>query len=204
MVAARGCERLGFARAGDYARERLGLSARSLQDLARVDALLEELPQLEAALVSGALSWTQVRLVARVATPADEARWVAYAGGLTARALSGEVRSIDREAACLSTPSTPETDEDGAPEEERAGLRIRVTPATRVKWSHVRQLAARVAGERLPPWQALEHVTAEVLSALPVEARPRGARCPKQVPLDLMRSTREARARPRVRRPSTR
>src|SRR5207247_5742794 len=37
---------LGFARVGDYARERLGLSARELQSLAHVNARLAELPDV--------------------------------------------------------------------------------------------------------------------------------------------------------------
>ena len=56
LVATRGWERLGLARPADYARERLGLAARQLQELARVDARFEELPLIEAAFVSGALT----------------------------------------------------------------------------------------------------------------------------------------------------
>ena len=44
FVACRGWEPLGFARLGDWARERAGLSARQVQDLARTGALLERLP----------------------------------------------------------------------------------------------------------------------------------------------------------------
>ncbi len=46
--ALRGWERIGYVRAGDYTRERLGLSARELSDLARVDTALRTLPRLEA------------------------------------------------------------------------------------------------------------------------------------------------------------
>lgn len=69
FVSARGREPLGFARLGDWARERVGLSARQVQDLARTGAALERLPLAEAALVSGALPWSKVRLVCRVARP---------------------------------------------------------------------------------------------------------------------------------------
>jgi hypothetical protein len=168
MVSARGWERLGFARSSDYARERLGLSARSLQDLARVDALLEPLPLLEVALVSGALTWTKVRLLARVAKPDDEGRWIAFARGITSRQLAREVREIDLGAARVSL----ETDEDGAFEERRASLRVACTPDVQHRWYFVRQLARRVAGEPVPPWQALENVAAEVLSAVPLEVQP--------------------------------
>ena len=171
MVAARGWDRLGFARSGDYARERLGLSARSLQDLARVDALIAPLPLLEAALVSGALTWTKVRLVARVAKPGDEARWIAFARRMTARQLAREVRAIDL-GAVRRADGGEEADEDGATLEPRGGLRTACTRTVQRRWHFVRQLARRVAGEPVPPWQVLENVAAEVLSAVPLEVLP--------------------------------
>ena len=167
FVATRGWERLGFARARDYAVERLGLSARALQDLARVDAQLARLPTVEAALVSGVLTWTKIRLVCRVARPEDEAQWIALALRLTARALAGEVRAVD--VAAIEAGGT-ETDEDGASEERRECVRIRCTPEVRARWWSTRQLARRMAGEALPVWQAMENVAAEVLSAFPLAA----------------------------------
>src|SRR2546426_8187305 len=50
--------RLGFARLGDYTRERLGLSARQVQDLARVAERLGSLRALAAPLAAGGPSWT--------------------------------------------------------------------------------------------------------------------------------------------------
>ena len=52
-------DRLGFVRLNDYARERLGLSARELQSVAKVTADLHRLPALAAAFERGELSWTQ-------------------------------------------------------------------------------------------------------------------------------------------------
>src|SRR5688572_26444380 len=46
---------LGFARFGDWTRERLGLSARELQSLARVEERLARLPAVAAAFGAGAL-----------------------------------------------------------------------------------------------------------------------------------------------------
>jgi hypothetical protein len=168
LVPSRGWERLGFARAGDYARERLGLSARALQDLARVDAQFARLPAAEAALVSGALTWTKTRLVCRVAQPEDEARWLALARRLTARALAHEVRAVD--VGSLEAGAV-ETDEDGAIEEWRECVRIRCTPFVRGKWGTLRQLARRAAGEALPTWEAMDAVAGR--GALGVPARPR-------------------------------
>jgi hypothetical protein len=166
LVATQGWERLGFARLGDYARERLGRSASSLRDLARVDAKLRELPLVEAALVEGRITWTKSRLLARVAAPDDERGWLERAGSLTARMLAREVRAIDTGA--LETGAGA-CDEDGLDENEREGLRLCCTASVRARWFYARQLAERVAGERLSPGAVLEQITAEVLSALPVE-----------------------------------
>src|SRR2546425_2833973 len=69
FLAGRYHNRLGFARLGDWTRERLGLSARQVQDLARVAERLESLPAIAAAFAAGDLSWTQTRLLAPAATP---------------------------------------------------------------------------------------------------------------------------------------
>ena len=74
LVERKAWERLGYARLSDYARERLGRSARQLQELARVGRQLEDLPGLEAALVSGGLAWSKVRLLARFVAADEEAR----------------------------------------------------------------------------------------------------------------------------------
>jgi len=164
LVARRAWERLGFARLSDYAVERAGHSARSLQDLARVDAALSRLPRVEAGLVEGELSWTKARLLCRVACAEDEALWVEFAGERTARALAREVRAVD-----VGALESAATDEDGALEEERETVQLRCTPAVRAKWWRARQLARRVAGEALPAWGCMEAVAAEVLSALPLD-----------------------------------
>jgi hypothetical protein len=166
LVEARAWERLGFARLSDYARERAGHSARSLQDLARVDAALGRLPGVEAALVDGELTWTKVRLLCRVVSADDEVLWIDFARRRTARALSREVRAVD--AGALESGATT-TDEDGTPEEERVTVQLRCTPAVRARWWQARQLARRVAGESLPVWGCMEAIAAEVLSALPLE-----------------------------------
>ena len=95
FVATRGWERLGFARIADYARERLGLSASELHDLARVDAALARLPQTEAAFLAGRITWSKGRLLGRAATPEDEARWLEVAEGMSCAHLEREVRQVD-------------------------------------------------------------------------------------------------------------
>lgn len=160
IVARRAWERLGFARLADYARERPGLSARSLQDLARVDAALRSLPRVEAALLSGALSWTSVRLLCRVARPDDEPRWIALARSVTARALAREVRAAEPEASAGAEAAGE------AEEADAVCVAVRCAPRVAGLFHRARWLARRAAGEHLPTWGCMEAVAAEGLSAL--------------------------------------
>src|SRR2546430_8294412 len=72
----RGQQVLGFARLGDYACERLGLSARELQSLATVTERLEALPAARAAFEAGEVSWAKVRLLVAVAGAETERMWL--------------------------------------------------------------------------------------------------------------------------------
>jgi hypothetical protein len=169
VIATRSWERLGFARLADYARERVGLSARQLQDLAHTRERLAALPVVEEALASGQLGWSQARLVARVATPEDAARWVAFARRVRVRELEHAVRAVDRgslEGGAL------ETDEEGSETSFHVGIVVRCSPPVRAKFHAARSLACRVAGEKLPAWACMEAVAAEALSALPAGLDP--------------------------------
>jgi len=159
LIATRTPERLGYARLGDYARERLGLSARQLQELARVHRALAGLSALERALVANELPWSKVRLVARVASVEDEATWIARARALPTRRLEQEVRA--------SAPRVEPDDGDDALPEQR--VIVRCTPAVREKWSLARETAERMAGQRLRAGEALELVAAEVFSAISID-----------------------------------
>jgi hypothetical protein len=167
FVERRAWELLGFARLADYARERPGLSARELYDLAHVDAALAKLPAIGAALASGRLGWTKARLLCRVATPEDEGLWLAAAGRLSAAALAHEVRAIDvdsLEAGALD----PLEDEPG----EREVLRVRTPRHVKSRWGYVKRTLRRVAGGWLPTETCVELVAAEVLSAIRLEVDP--------------------------------
>ena len=167
FVERRAWEPLGFARLADYARERPGLSARELYDLAHVDAALAKLPAIGAALASGRLGWTKARLLCRVATPEDEGLWLAAAGRLSAAALAREVRAIDVdsiEAGVLD----PLDDEPG----EREVVRVRTPRHVKSKWGYVKRTLRRVVGGILPTETCVELVAAEVLSAIRLEVDP--------------------------------
>jgi hypothetical protein len=170
LIATRAHERLGYARLGDYARERAGLSARQLQELARVHRALAGLPALERALVANQLPWSKVRLIARVATAADEDAWIARARAVPTRRLEGEVREASRGPA-------PEDAEEALP---HTRVRVRCTPAVLEKWGRVRELAERGAGQRLRDGEVLELVAAEVFSAISID--PAFAENPEEPP----------------------
>ncbi|HEX5066741.1 MAG TPA: hypothetical protein VFY49_11555 [Myxococcota bacterium] len=157
FAARRAHERLCYARLSDYARERPGLSPRQLQELARVHRALTDLPSLECALVANRLPWSKVRLLARVATRADEQAWIALAERLPTRLLEQEVRRSARLG-----------DDDGEDVEPTTRIALRCTPAVRAKWDLVRELAERVAGSRLRGRDVLELVVAEACSQVAV------------------------------------
>ena len=185
-------ERLGYARIGDYATECLGISGRELQDLGKTGARLHGLPAVEAALRSGALSWSKARSVARVATPDDEAAWVAFAQRLTSSALEKETRRVDVDSldGGPALPEPVEIDEDGP----GRGLTIPCTRRVSAKWWRVKQLARQVEGRPLSPRDCAELVAAEVLSAIALEEDEAGEACD-----DAGMSRERARAQTRAR-----
>ena len=187
FVAREAWAELGFVRLGDYARERVGLSTRELQELARVDARLSGLPRLESALVSGQLGWTAVRLASRVATVDDERAWIGTALEMSTRELGLRVRTVERaarDAAEVVAGFAGELEVQGAAsagggdllsapserddEEPLDRLRILCSDAVARKWGDVRRLLRRTTGEWLPWSVCAEYVAAEVMSALPL------------------------------------
>src|SRR5205807_6240013 len=91
----------------------------------------------------GVPSWAQIRLLAAVATPEDEAEWLSRAEGRTVRAL----------AAVMRTP--PDGDDD------EARFRLRCPRRVRLLWQQVVELARRMAGSELTQGQAAEAIAAE-------------------------------------------
>lgn len=172
----------------DYARERLGLSARELQSVAKVAADLHRLPALAAAFARGELSWTKTRIIGAVATGAIESTWIDAARDLTVRAFEELVRATTANAEVAATPSSSLThrergsatstrdaaddaDADTLDGEPTVRFRLLCPRALRPLWRVVVELARRMAGEPLPVWRAAEAIAAEGLSgaALPPE-----------------------------------
>jgi len=166
LVETRAIERLGFARLGDYARERLGISSRKLQELARIDRALAGLPALEASLRWNLLPWCKVRLVARIATPETVDGWIDRARALPTRRLEAAVREEARGRPIGDAARLDLEAEDPAYQRQ---IRLRCSPAVREKWSLVRELAEWVAGQRLGDGEALELVMAECYSTFSID-----------------------------------
>jgi len=96
FLAIRACHSLGFARLSDWTRERLGMGAREVQELARAATRLGSLPAIREAFDRGELSWAKVRLLTRVATAESERAWVGLALERPVRALEELIRDAQR------------------------------------------------------------------------------------------------------------
>ncbi len=87
LAAARGHvdRRLGYGSFVEYVERLFGYGPRLTNEKLRVAEELEELPELAAALERGETSWSSVRELTRVATPATERAWLDASRGRTAR-----------------------------------------------------------------------------------------------------------------------
>ena len=83
---------LGYRTATEYAAHRFGFSRREARELLRVGKAMRELRAIDHAFGERVLSWTKVRLLVRVATPATEDRWLEVATELTADNLALEIK----------------------------------------------------------------------------------------------------------------
>jgi hypothetical protein len=73
------------------ARSFFQLGARETRERVRVGRALRQLPEIERAFIDGALSYSRVREVSRVATPATDGAWLSLASQLDMRSLERRV-----------------------------------------------------------------------------------------------------------------
>ena len=78
---------LGFANFNEYVERLFGYKPRSTQEKLRVAEALENLPALARALQQGALNWSAIRELTRVAVPETEQQWFDVAHNKTLRQL---------------------------------------------------------------------------------------------------------------------
>ena len=82
----------GFRSCAHWLNWRTGLDLGAAREKLRVAAALDELPHIAAAMACGRLSYSKVRALSRVASPATEARVLAVACGATAAQVERLVR----------------------------------------------------------------------------------------------------------------
>ncbi|MEE9278876.1 MAG: hypothetical protein V3V67_01750 [Myxococcota bacterium] len=154
-------KRLSYVRLGDYARERLGISRRELQEFGRVGARLDRLPGLEAALAGGQVCWSKARLIAQVARRCDEAEWIAFAKGATTKELEDKVH----ERAGAEKRGIEPREEDIP----TGTFQVACTTRARGLWHRLRQCANQLRGYPVSATECIEMLTAEVRAAIDLE-----------------------------------
>lgn len=174
--------RIGFVRLGDYARERLGISGRALQDAAEVAKRLDALPAISRAYDRSELSWARARVLCSIASVEDEEQWLEVARSRTVEQLE-QLAKRSRPRSDIAPDRAADGDEiDGEP-----ALRWRFACPARVRavWRRAVELASRTAGGPLGPWEAAELIAAEGFSG-----RPSGASVGDRSSIEAMRLAR--------------
>jgi hypothetical protein len=168
---------------------RLGLTPTTAREKVRVARVLRTLPQLQQAFATGTVSYSQVRAISRVATPADEHTWVELARHCTAAQLEkatqgvnaarrSERRAADPDAEAWRMRPRVRHEQDGT-----VVLTLRLAP------EHapvvLAALDAARQAEQTDRDTALAALTAELATELAGRQRPPAARC-----LNTVRCTR--------------
>jgi hypothetical protein len=83
--------RAGYASLAELAERVLGLNGRQTEERLRVGRALGDLPLIDGALTTGALSWSAVRELTRVATRETEQAWLDWAKGRRLRQVEAAV-----------------------------------------------------------------------------------------------------------------
>lgn len=185
--------RIGFARLGDYARERLGISGRTLQEAAEVATRLDALPAISRAYDRSELSWARARALCAIASVEDEEQWLEVARSRTVEELEQLAKRSRLRSDIEPDPAADGDEIDGEP-----ALRWRFACPARVRavWRHTVELASRMAGGPLGPWEAAELIAAEGFSG-----RPSGASVGDRSLMEAMRLARRQRCAGGMREP---
>src|SRR6185295_12587198 len=121
---------LGFSSVSAYALERCERRARWVEGARCLARRLEGLPALRRALAYGELSWCAAELVARVAKPEQEQRWLAAARTHTVRQL----RLLVREAELRLTQKGEQPAEESEEPEDEAPCTLTCTVDREDAW----------------------------------------------------------------------
>ncbi len=113
MDRTRGWREGGYCNLGNWLDHRCGLGPCASRERIRIGRALERLPCIDAAFRDGAISYSKVRAITRVATPHTEAMLLAIAEGSSAAQIESLVRTYER---------VGESDRGRASSEQRRGL----------------------------------------------------------------------------------
>ena len=116
---------LGLGSFSEYVERLFGLTPRQVGERLRVACALRELPELREALRQGAICWSVVRELTRVAVPETEAEWIAASRRRTAR-------DIERMVAGRKPGDRPSDPAD--PAVQKQVLRFEVTAEVAAIW----------------------------------------------------------------------
>jgi len=95
---------LGFASFSHYCAERLGLSARAVEQRVALERRLHALPSLREAMREGRISYEKARLVASCADEGSAPAWIDRAAKTTCAALREEVEALEAGAQMCARP----------------------------------------------------------------------------------------------------
>ena len=127
------CFELGFSSIAAYALERCDRSARWVEAARTLARRLEQLPQLRRAMAFGQVSWSMGELLARVAQPEDEARWIETAESRTVRQVRVLVREALERGAARSEEAV-RSDDAGAVDGEEESCTLTCTVNQEEAW----------------------------------------------------------------------
>jgi hypothetical protein len=169
LVKRRAYETLAFRSLGDYALERLGVTAQALREWARVWEALVEFPHLRAAVLSSEISCSVARRAVAHASPETDETFAATLRGRTVCAAEAMLHA--------AFPDVPTPETDPADPAERVRVSVPLPAAQQGRWLAALELARRTAGQALPVWECAEFMAAEALGAIPpgLVARAAGA-----------------------------
>src|SRR5258706_3101283 len=131
---------LGKATLLEYLEEVLGYSPRAATERVRVALALDELPDLAEALASGELSYSAIRELTRVATPATQSDWRKDARGKNLRQIEDKVSQHKKGDKPTDKPH---------PDLRPRVVRFEVRPATFALLRQVQQVLANERGRML-------------------------------------------------------
>jgi hypothetical protein len=171
---------LGMVSALDYLERVLGYAPRTAQERLRVARALGTLPELTAALAGGELTFSAVRELTRVATPATEASWIAAS-------RDKNLRQIEELVADHRPGDRPDDPPD--PEARTHVVRFELSAETFARLRQARQALDDDHGTSLPDDAFIAGLCDAVLDHTP-SAEPTG-RAKFQIAITLCRRCRQ-------------